>query len=53
MLTNSASPKLDATFKTTLTQDIANGGHASTVNTYDAVNSVTVANVSTVITVNR
>src|ERR1017187_1652005 len=43
VLTNSASPKLDATFTTTLTPD---GGNASTVSTYDAVNSQTVANVS-------
>jgi len=45
VLTNSANPKLDATFRTTLTPD---GGQASSVSTYDAVNSQTVQSVSTV-----
>jgi hypothetical protein len=46
VLTNSSSSKLDATFQTTLTPD---GGNSSTVNTYDAVNSVTVGSVSTAV----
>jgi type II secretory pathway pseudopilin PulG len=36
VLTNSVSPKLDATFTISLTPD---GGHTSSVNTYDAVNT--------------
>jgi hypothetical protein len=46
VLTNSASPKRDATFSTTLTP---NGGHASVINIYDVVNSVTIANCMTVL----
>lgn len=45
VLTNSASVHQDGLFTITLTPK---GGTASTVNTYDVVNSLTVANVSTV-----
>ena len=44
VLTNSTNPKLDAVFATTLTPS---GGTGSVVNTYDAVNSVAIANCTT------